>query len=138
MLILERIAEEKIKEAMEAGKFANLAGKGKPLKLEDNPFESEGSWACFRLLRSNGFTLPWIEYGQEIEAERLRLHHWLRQARHDMPGEREWQALQHDFAGRLAALNRRILYYNLQVPAPVFQRAPLDPQAEIRQALVSG
>ncbi|WP_010076439.1 DnaJ family domain-containing protein [Clostridium cellulovorans] len=35
MDIFEIIAERKIQEAMDKGKFDNLAGQGKPLDLED-------------------------------------------------------------------------------------------------------
>ncbi|MGC8938442.1 MAG: DnaJ family domain-containing protein, partial [Thermodesulfovibrio sp.] len=35
MNIFEKIAEEKIREAMQQGIFDNLPNKGKPLELED-------------------------------------------------------------------------------------------------------
>ena len=35
----EMIAERKIREAMEEGAFENLRGKGRPLDLEENPYE---------------------------------------------------------------------------------------------------
>ena len=34
------VAERKIKDAMEAGEFDNLPGKGEPLDLDKNPFEN--------------------------------------------------------------------------------------------------
>ncbi len=138
MWMLERIAEEKIKAAMEAGEFANLPGRGKPLNLQENPYEARGDWACFRLLRHNHLTLPWIEYGQEIEAEHGRLRQALQQALRARPNESAWQAAQQDFTRGVAALNGRILNYNLQVPSPTFQRRLLNPQTEIQQILASG
>lgn len=138
MWILERIAEEKIKAAMEAGEFANLPGRGKPLNLEENPYEARGDWACFRLLRHNDLTLPWIEYSREIEAEYRRLRQALQQAMRVLPDESAWQAARQDFTRGVAALNRRILNYNLQVPSPAFQRRLLNPQTEIQQILASG
>ncbi len=38
----DRIVEEKIRAAMEAGAFNNLPGKGKPLNLEENPHRVGG------------------------------------------------------------------------------------------------
>ena len=35
--------EEQIRRAIQEGKFDDLPGKGKPLKLDENPFE-ESEW----------------------------------------------------------------------------------------------
>lgn len=136
--MFRRIVEEKITRAMEAGEFDNLPGKGKPLKLDDNPFEAPEMRAAHRLLKDNDFTLPWIETWNEIEAERGKLRAELRDAR-----ERFWRAgrtaawelAQAHFRSQVHALNRRILGYNLSVPAEVFQKPLFNPDAELRAAL---
>src|ERR1041384_973169 len=71
----QRIIEEKLREAFAEGAFDNLPGKGQPLKLEaENPFEDPTQRMGYRVLRNNGFTLPWIQEQKEIaeESERLR------------------------------------------------------------------
>lgn len=128
MSIFERIAEDKIRRAQQEGKFDALPGAGKPLLIEENPYEPEGAGPAYRLLKNNGFTLPWIEEGLEIERELEEARRQLRQAG---AGEDARRA----FEERIAGLNRRILGYNLQVPAPVFQRQLLDAPDEIRKAL---
>src|SRR5574341_670165 len=62
-------AEEQIRRAMEEGKFDNLPGKGKPLRLEDNPLEDPEWRLAHHVLRSSGYTLPWIETRRELESE---------------------------------------------------------------------
>ena len=51
----ENIAERKIREAMAEGAFDNLEGKGRPLNLEEDPFEDPSLRMAHRLLRNNGF-----------------------------------------------------------------------------------
>jgi DnaJ homolog subfamily C member 28 len=124
------ISEERIRAAMEEGKFDNLPGYGKPLNLDENPFEPEDERLANSLLRSNDFTPPWIEFGKEIDRD-------LETARNrfiaGLSTERE-RALA-EFSIAINALNRRILDYNLRVPAAVFQRPILDLQKMIDSIL---
>jgi len=124
----EKIAEEKIRAAQEAGVFDDLPGKGQPLRLEEFPFEAEESHLAHHLLRSGGYSLPWIEFGQQIESERLALRRALREAGGS-------PSAQGHFLRQIAALNQQILEYNIRVPHPTFQRRPLDGQAELLAAL---
>ena len=103
------IAERKIAEAMEEGAFDHLEGAGKPLDLSENPFEDPADRLAHRLLKNNGFAPAWIEEAREIEAESRRLH----TPDPDSKG---------DFQTRVAALNRRILSFNLKVPATRHKR----------------
>jgi hypothetical protein len=53
--VLRRIADRRIEEAMKAGKFDNLAGKGKPLDLDPLPADENARamyWAV-KLCRQN-------------------------------------------------------------------------------------
>ena len=53
---MRRLAERRIEEAIEQGKFENLAGKGKEINLDDLPsFEDERLvWMRFLNRPSNG------------------------------------------------------------------------------------
>lgn len=134
--------EEQLRRAIEEGKFSNLAGKGKPLHLEDDPHTDPEWRLAYHLLRENGFSLPWLELRREIEAG-------LQQARHDLtlawervqnrtriPDssgsiENEWQHQVEWFNTQVQKLNRRIFDYNLQVPADRFQMRKINPESEI-------
>lgn len=132
----ERIAEEKIRQAMQAGEFDHLKGKGQPLRLEpDNPHQAEGEALAHHLLQQNGFSLPWIEMGREVDADLLALHAWLRAERRLAESASAWRSVQAEFARRVAALNRRIRDINLQAPAAAFQRPRLKVEQEIERAL---
>ena len=61
--------EEHIRRAIQEGKFENLPGKGKSLRLDENPLEDHGRRLVHHMLKGSGFTLPWIEMRHEIEHE---------------------------------------------------------------------
>ena len=64
---------KQIKEAMERGEFANLPGKGKPLKLDTNPYLTPQARMVNRLLKENGFAPRWVELEKEIKQEKAQL-----------------------------------------------------------------
>lgn len=65
----EDLVENQIIKAQQRGDFDNLEGAGKPLNLEDNPFEDLDSRMAFKILKDNGFAPYWIELGKEIDAD---------------------------------------------------------------------
>ena len=70
ILRLERIAERRIKEAIDAGEFDNLQGAGKPLKdLDDNPFVPAEMRAAFKVLSNSGYAPDWMVLSQQIDAD---------------------------------------------------------------------
>ncbi len=135
MSIFDRIVEEKIKAAIEAGEFNNLPGKGKPLNLEDNPYEFDEWRMAFQLLKNNGYTLEWIELRKEIEEERLAAGKKLRSAWESGPGERERERAKLEFFAAMKALNRKIFEYNVRAPLPVLEYRVIDLQAEFQSVI---
>jgi len=123
------ISEERIRAAMEEGKFDNLPGMGKPLNLDENPYEPDDMRMANSLLRSNDFAPAWMEIGKEIDRdlEIVRKHY---KADREVDHQRAQEAL----SRAISALNRRILDYNLRVPATVFQRPMLELSKEIASA----
>ncbi len=61
--------DDAIQKAMQAGQFDDLPGKGKPLNLDENPFADPEWELAQHVLKSSGYTLPWIETRQQIERE---------------------------------------------------------------------
>jgi DnaJ family protein C protein 28 len=133
--------EEQIRRAVEEGKFNDLPGKGKPLNLDENPFESPEWRLAYRALRNAGYSLPWIENRREIEEglenarqALTRTWNWRRdnsQRERAAVVEAEWNRAVEVFRGQIAALNKRILSYNLEVPSDRFQRGLLNAEREI-------
>jgi DnaJ family protein C protein 28 len=135
--------EDHIRRAMEEGKFDDLPGKGKPLKLEDDPFADPEWRLAHHMLRSSGFTLPWIERRQEIEASletaRMALQRsaaWRQAslANQDVSPafvQVEWQKAIDLFLERVRAINQDIRSYNLEVPSERFQLRPVNGPREL-------
>ncbi|WP_027719314.1 DnaJ family domain-containing protein [Desulfovirgula thermocuniculi] len=66
MDILTKIAEEKIREAMQKGEFDNLPGKGKPLKLDDLAHVPEELRAGYIVLKNAGVLPEEMQLKKEI------------------------------------------------------------------------
>jgi hypothetical protein len=72
MNIVERIADRRIREAMERGEFDNLPGTGKPLALDDDSNVPPELRVAYRILKRSGFVPPEVELRREIaNAEQL-------------------------------------------------------------------
>lgn len=65
--IFKKIAEERIKEAMEMGLFDELEYKGKPLEIKEDPFVPEELRIAYRILKNAGFLPKEVELRKEIE-----------------------------------------------------------------------
>lgn len=66
MDFLKRIAEERIREAIERGEFDNLSNKGKPLNLEDDSLIPEDLKMAYRILKNTGYLPEELELKKEI------------------------------------------------------------------------
>jgi hypothetical protein len=129
--------EEIIRQAQEKGDFANLPGQGRPLPLPENPFAADSQLA-HSLLQNNGFTLPWIADKRELSAEldgwRQKLSVAWQQRSRGPAWERHWHDSAAAFRDEAEKLNRRILTYNLKVPAASQQLLPINVETELARA----
>lgn len=66
MDIFQKIAEERIREAMEQGLFDDLPNKGKPLKFEDESWIPEDLRLAYKILKNAGCIPPEMELRKEI------------------------------------------------------------------------
>lgn len=74
ILKLDRIADRRIQQAIDAGEFDNLPGMGKPLKdNEDNPFVPKEMRAAFKVLQNSGYAPDWMVLGQQIDDDIARM-----------------------------------------------------------------
>lgn len=67
MLLLDRLAEEKIRAAAEAGAFDDLPGTGRPLMLDNDRAVPEELRAGYRLLKNAGYLPPELEWRRELD-----------------------------------------------------------------------
>jgi hypothetical protein len=75
MWLIDQLAEHHILQAIERGELDDLAGAGKPLKLDDDHLVPEHLRAGYRLLKNAGYLPPELQDLREIrEAETLLTH----------------------------------------------------------------
>lgn len=140
--------ERTIRQAIEEGQFEDLPGKGKPLKLDQNPYEDPEWRLAYRVLRNGGFSLPWIEARKEIENEleaaRLslgatwsRLETDLSTVQSVTDRDAEWHRAIELFRERIDKINQLISSYNLRVPSSRFQMNKKDVDREIELTIAS-
>jgi DnaJ family protein C protein 28 len=135
----ERGISRQIEQAQKDGRFDNLPGKGKPLKLNANPNADPARQAAYQLLDDNDFSLPWIEKGKQIERDletaRTALSRTWELVSAAAPGETwlqdEWERAAAEFRDRIAAVNKLIRNFNLEIPNLRLERFILDPEREI-------
>ena len=116
------IAERKIREAVAEGAFENLHGKGRPIDLDENPYEDPSLRMGHRLLRNNGFAPPWMEEAKDLERA-------IEESERELIRTRAIA----EFRQRTVALNRRILEHNLKTPSDSFHLRAVDPELAIRR-----
>ncbi|HZC05830.1 MAG TPA: DnaJ family domain-containing protein [Ktedonobacterales bacterium] len=139
------IVEQRIQEAREEGKFDNLRGAGKPLRLDDDIWAGDKALA-YHLLKSNDVSPQELERGREVDMELTRaeepvraLRHYrdtLRSRRYVFASDRRAYNLQHAaterrYAEALRAINSKILSLNIIAP-PALHRRLID--VELRLA----
>ncbi len=134
--------DEIIQQAMRAGAFDNLPGKGKPLELIENPYLDREWQLAYHLLKENGFAPEFVEKRQSIEMELAaareslaRTWTWRTQAlAEDIFAdwvEAEWCRAKTKFEEAAAKLNKDIRTYNLSIPTPTLHRNLVNVNVEI-------
>ncbi len=68
MTILDRLAEQRIRDAQARGDFEALPGAGRPLDLDEPPFVPEDIRMAYRILKNAGFVPPEVELRRERHA----------------------------------------------------------------------
>lgn len=140
--------DEQIRRAIEEGQFEDLPGKGKPLKLDENPLADPEWRLANHMLRSAGYTLPWIEKRKEIEASLLeargtlkRSWTWrenaLRRGEKAADVEPHWGKAVEQFGEQIAEINKLIRKYNLEAPHDRLQLPILNVERELQLTITS-
>ena len=96
-LMFGKLIEEKIREAMEAGDFDNLPGKGKPINLDDYFATPEDVRLGYSVLKSSRCLPEEVELRREIEELKAEMEPCTDESRR--------QALQSQIVSRTLKLN---------------------------------
>ena len=72
MWLIDKLAEQRIREAAVQGAFDDLPGAGQPLQLDDDAAVPAELRSAYRLLKNAGYLPPEVQLRREIgEAEQL-------------------------------------------------------------------
>src|SRR2546429_8686378 len=96
--------------------------KGRPLNLEENPYEDPSLRMAHRLLRNNGFAPAWVEEAKDLERA-------VDEARSELARGMDLER----FRDRVAEINRRILSHNLKTPSAQFHLPIVDADLLMRK-----
>lgn len=66
ILIWQKIAEERIREAVERGELDDLPGKGRPQRLDDDSHLPAELRMAYKVLKNSGYTPPELDLRNEI------------------------------------------------------------------------
>ncbi|MCG9134283.1 DUF1992 domain-containing protein [Candidatus Poribacteria bacterium] len=136
---------KQIEEAMERGEFANLPGRGKPLKFDTNPYLTPQARMTNRLVKENGFVPRWVELAKEIKREKAQLEKLLTNLKdrrerlatiiqqHPHRHKAVSRSFEHErargierYSEKLENLNRKIQRVNLLMPTRNRQYASIN------------
>jgi hypothetical protein len=117
----DRIAEEKIREAIEQGSFTNLRGAGQPFRRKNDDFAGE-DWAALNILEANGFLPEWLELRKQIYYEREHVRAAMLEWSETIE---RWGSSEHALAVRAGeiyrakaiAINAKIDLHNIRCPS---------------------
>lgn len=134
-------------KAMEQGEFDNLEGTGKPLDLNENPFEASDLHMVNKILKNAGYAPYWIELNKEINALRAKLDQeveYFKKYTQVVLSEKRsaWTSSRYeqkkkDFYSQtreqLEEISKKILDYNLHCLVSTLGRFNFDIEAEMNR-----
>jgi hypothetical protein len=134
------------------GDVSHLSGSGKRLTLDENPYEPETQRLANRMMKDSNILPTWMQMGRELDDERdsllSRLGRLARSYRGQLADaeragnsalaleiEAWWKTASQRTREDIREHNRRILTYNISLPAGFDQRLQLNADDEIQKAL---
>lgn len=134
-----RWAEERIEAAIRAGEFDTTEGRGRPIKLDNDPHTPPDERLARHVMQNAGVKPAWVELADEIQGR-------FSAARDDLLGAVKRLSPDHPqfnraierFDDRVDEINALIRRYNLMVPHPRLARGLVDAASERQSVLNSG
>ncbi|MCS6775154.1 MAG: DUF1992 domain-containing protein [Chloroherpetonaceae bacterium] len=144
--VIALIAERKIQEAMEQGKFDNLPGKGQPLRFTEDLQTPLHLRTAHRVLKNAGVLPEWMQAQRDLLADREQIRQLLEKTRQEYARRQQicatfpdavrnfalWHArTRAEFLRLLKSVNTGILKLNLIAPATVDPGPPVRIETEM-------
>jgi len=136
-------------KAIERGEFDNLEGSGKPLNLDENPFEPNELHMVHKILKDNGYAPYWMELGKEIDILKEKLNNEVAifkkytqmvfSEKRSSGAIRRYEYKKNNFyiqsREHLKEISKKILDYNLNCPVSRLGRANFDIDDEMSRII---
>ena len=144
--VIAKVAEHKIQEAIDEGKFDNLPGKGKPLVFDDDPMTPAHLRLANKVLKNANVLPEWMQAQHDLNNERQEIARLLERARREYRQRREkgekstreasqfaiWYTnTRSDYLRRLKSVNTGILKLSLIAPSTVQPGKPYKVDQEM-------
>ena len=133
------LISQQIEEAMRAGAFDNLPGKGKPLNLGKNPNAPADMELANKILKDNDLSPGWIADRKEMLAkiddlrQRLSATWERRRTADDSRAPTFWADDLVRFQTEIDELNRKITVVNLGMAIPRLEIFRLNLESELKR-----
>jgi DnaJ family protein C protein 28 len=128
----ETIVEQRIGAAQSEGAFEGLPGRGRPLRLEINPFLNKTMQLSFDMLQQAGFAPRWIELDREIRERLFQAKKILVAALgRDAADNAQVKNALDRYRNSLSEVNTLIRALNLLVPCDRFSRSLIRADREV-------
>lgn len=147
---MDDLISKQIEEARERGDFDNLPGTGKPLRMNEERMVPPELRLAYRMMREHDVLPDWIAEAKLIEEELKRAQQKLERAKRHfktaqstltrrdiqtvrarLDAEDRWKDAQKVFVNEIQDINRKIVTYNLKVPASHLTRDLLVAEREL-------
>lgn len=144
--VIAKVAEHKIQEAIDEGKFDNLPGKGKPLVFDDDPMTPAHLRLANKVLKNANVLPEWMQAQHDLNAEQQEVNRLLERTRHEYITRREksevsaraahqfteWHTkTRTDYLRLLKSVNTGILKLSLTAPSTVQPGKPYKVDQEM-------
>lgn len=147
--VIGRIAEHKIQEAMEEGKFDNLPGKGKPIVFDEDSSTPLHLRMANKVLKNAGVLPDWMQAQKDVIAERQEVSRLLSRLTKENQQRRvrlealpayhievskfaSWHVKSRaDYLRRLKSVNTAILKFSMLAPTTAQSFFPYRIEAEM-------
>ena len=149
--IIAKVAERKITEAIEEGKFDNLPGKGKPIVFDDDPMTPPHLRMANKVLRNAGVLPDWMQVQKDLARERQEISG--HRARLSRENAKKRTTLEHlpphhaavkqfetwyaksraDYLRRVKGVNTLILKLSMMAPSTVQPPRPYKVETEMER-----
>lgn len=131
-----RWVEERIEAAMHSGEFDSLAGRGRPLNIDDDPHTPPEERLARHIMQNAGVKPAWVELADEIQSQLTAARQALVLASDRLPlNDPAWDRAVERFERHVSEINLLIKRYNLMVPNPRLARGSLDSAVECERLL---